>query len=79
MINWIIGGALVLIFVLAGRKALSDIRKGKCAGCSCDSKKKAKKPVSIVALSQGASGEGDATPSEGSTSGSCCCSDGKRS
>ncbi|MDO4799712.1 MAG: hypothetical protein Q4A52_04250 [Bacillota bacterium] len=42
MVNWVIIALIVVVFFFAARKAFGDIRKGKCAGCSCDSKKKAK-------------------------------------
>ncbi len=37
----IVGLVFLVIFGFAAKKAITDLKKGKCAGCSsCDSKKK---------------------------------------
>ncbi len=42
--NYIVGALFAIIIYVAAKKGLSDIKKGKCSGCSCS---ESKKPVQI--------------------------------
>lgn len=44
----IVGGIFIVIMYFAIKKSLSDLKKGKCAGCSgCNSSKKPIQPTII--------------------------------
>ena len=37
--TFVVGLAFAIVIVFAAKKAFSDMKKGKCSGCSCSTKK----------------------------------------